>query len=648
MTSGPFSLATELTTTFRRHGSPIASRIVRRSIGPVATALIAVALIALPSLDPIPNPGLILLLSVAVSAVLGGVAPALVSALIAVVFAMVDASIPGRLFHYSPDAFTRLAVNMGVAPLMAVLVGSIQRRLEVEQQELAQRHSDARQRALTDTATDAIVTIDAASTIVSANASTAEMFGIPLDDLVGGPLQKLMPDALRERHRVAFRRYLATGVRRIPWQGVELTARHVSGREFPVEVSFGEYSSPEGRRFTGIIRDISRRKDLELRLLQTQKMEAIGRLAGGIAHDFNNLLTAISGYAILLSDDLDPADPRQEAIGEIRQASDRATALTRQLLTFSRGRHLQPVVVSLNDVIDRVEPLLRRLLGEDIDLAIRTADGLGSIRTDPAQMETVLMNLAINARDAMTTGGTVTIETSNVTLGEEYAVGHFSVAPGRYVMVAVSDTGEGMDAETLSHVFEPFFTTKQVGQGTGLGLATVYAVVKQSGGNIWAYSEPGHGTTFKVYVPLVDEVPVTLAPPSGGMPIERGTETILVAEDEDAVRELIVGLLARQGYTALSAANGREALDVLRAGDGRVDLLLTDVVMPELSGPQLAEEARAMRPEMPIVYISGYTPQTLTPRGLAEDAILLEKPFTPQRLAEVIRQALDAARVRAG
>jgi PAS domain S-box-containing protein len=621
-------------------------RLARRWLGPVITALTVVAILAVQSVATIPGTGSLIALSIAVAAVLGGVFPALVSALIAFVYALVDASNPGTLFVYEPDQIGRLSINLAVYPTMALLVGSIQRRLEVEHERAAERASEDRQRALTETATDAIVTIDSTSTIQAANPAAARMFGWEPAKLVGASLTDLMPQRFQRRHRAAFQRYFDGGVKTIPWQGVELVAKHSSDREFPVEVSFGEYGEGLDRRFTGIIRDISGRKELEAQLLQAQKMEAIGQLAGGVSHDFNNLLTAISGYAELLGSDLPRDDRRQQAVDGIRTASNQATSLTRQLLAFSRRQQLQPAVISLNDVLDRIQPLLRRLLGEDVYLAVRKERDLWPVVADPAQMETMLMNLAINARDAMVGGGTLTIESANVELDDEYRRSHISVVPGQYVMLAVTDTGAGMDPETLNHVFEPFFTTKGVGQGTGLGLATVYGIVNQTGGHVWVYSEVDRGTTFKIYLPRTVGEAESVQIPNARSPVDRGTERILVVEDEEAVRDLILTVLRRQGYEVLSAVNGEAALEVLSEAAGEVDILLTDVVMPGMGGPQLVEEVLRLRPGLPIIYISGYTANSLSPRGLGDDVQLLEKPFTPNGLATAVRSALDRSRSR--
>jgi PAS domain S-box-containing protein len=588
----------------------------------------------------ISSPGLILLVFVAISAVLGGIRPALASATIASAFVVVDASAPGQLFQYDSAAQSRLLVNVATTFVMAILVGGIQERLEAQGELVAARRSEDRQRALTDPASEAILTIDASSEVLAANPASAELFGYPIDEIVGSSITKLIPPAMRDRHVAAVRRYLDTGRRTIPWHGAELQAMGADGREFPIEVSIGEYGEGSERRFTGIVRDISRRKEIELQLMQAQKMDAIGRLAGGIAHDFNNLLTAIGGYAEMVGATFDPSDPRQAHVTGIRQATEHAASLTRQLLTFSRGQKLKPTVIALSQVVTTVEPMLRRLLGEQIELVIVAAPDPWPTVADRSQVEAILVNLAVNAKDAMPDGGTLTVETANVELDERYRLHHSEVTPGQYAMVTVTDTGVGMDATTLAHIFEPFFTTKGSGSGTGLGLATVYGTVRQSGGYVWVYSEPGQGTTFKVYLPrttLAQDADVEPAIPAPEAKPQH--ETILVAEDEAVVREMVVAALERLGYRVMAASTGEEAVRLIdRLGD-EIDLLLSDVVMPGMSGPDLLDRARRTQPELRAVFMSGYTALTIG-RPIQPGVTLLEKPFSGARLGEVVRETL--------
>jgi nitrogen-specific signal transduction histidine kinase/CheY-like chemotaxis protein len=383
----------------------------------------------------------------------------------------------------------------------------------------------------------------------------------------------------------------------------------------------------------------------EDQLRHAQKMEAIGGLAGGIAHDFNNILTAIRTYNNFLLEDLPEGHTsRREAAG-IAKAVDHAANLTRQLLAFSRRQVLQPKVINLNSLVPGIEKMLRRLIGEDILFATVLHPRLGNVRADPGQIEQVIVNLAVNARDAMPKGGRVTIETRNVELDESYAEDHPGVTPGRYVMLAVTDTGVGMDEETRARIFEPFFTTKVRGKGTGLGLATVYGIVQQTGGHIWPYSEPGKGTTMRVYLPRVDEPADPLERP-GEAPLEllRGSETILLVEDEAPVRSVTRQLLERNGYTVLEAADGAAALALVDGGSGgrHLDLLLTDVIMPGMSGRELAGELQARRPDLRVLYMSGYTDDAVVRHGMLEPGLAyLEKPFRPATLLRKVREVLQ-------
>jgi two-component system, cell cycle sensor histidine kinase and response regulator CckA len=385
----------------------------------------------------------------------------------------------------------------------------------------------------------------------------------------------------------------------------------------------------------GTVQDITHRRHLEEQLVQSQKMEAIGRLAGGIAHDFNNLLTAIMGYADLLARRVKETPRLLHNVQEILHAAERAAGLTRQLLTFSRKQVLQPRVLSLNVAVADMEPMLRRLIGEDVQLVTALEPGLGQARADPSQLEQVILNLAVNARDAMPQGGKLIVETANVERDD-----------GRWVMLAVSDTGVGMDAEVRRHLFEPFFTTKAPGKGTGLGLATVYGIVAQSGGSIRVQSEPGRGTTFKVFLPRVDE-PLTAQAHPDAQPAVGGSETVLVAEDEDGVRALICEILGELGYEVLEAGRPEAAIEAMSAGGRRVHLLLTDVVMPGMNGPQLAARLTALQPGLRVLYMSGYTGEAVAHHGVLEHGThLLQKPFTPDALARKVREVLDAGAER--
>jgi signal transduction histidine kinase len=410
---------------------------------------------------------------------------------------------------------------------------------------------------------------------------------------------------------------------------VGITARKQSGQRLQ--------SAPNelGRR----VQERTKRKIFEEQLIQSQKLEAVGRLAGGVAHDFNNLLTAIIGYSQLSLGGLQADNPLRRNLEEIRKAGERAAALTRQLLAFSRQQVMQTKVIDLNTVIAELERMLGRMLGEDIELRTTLREGLGSVKADPGQLEQVIMNLVVNARDAMPSGGKVTIETANVYLGETYAVQH----PGAYVMLAVSDTGAGIDEETQKRVFEPFFTTEKVGKGTGLGLSTVYGIVKQSGGNIWVYSEPGKGTTFSTYLPRVDESAEEYKRPEPLVDPPHGTETVLLLEDDEMVRNLAHQILAKCGYRVLEAASRKDALLICEQYPEEIQLLLTNVVMPEMSGRDMANQLLSRHTEMSVLYMSGYMDNLIVHHGLPdEEPNFIEKPFSPDVLAVKVRQVLDA------
>jgi nitrogen-specific signal transduction histidine kinase len=383
------------------------------------------------------------------------------------------------------------------------------------------------------------------------------------------------------------------------------------------------------------------RDRMERQLHQSQRLESLGQLAGGVAHDFNNLLTAIIGYSALLLETLTGNEPALQQVLQIRLAGDRAAALTKQLLAFSRRQVLQPKVLDLNLIVTDFERLLRRLVGERIDVAIQCAQDLWKVRADPGEIGRAVMNLALNARDAMPHDGILSIQTANVTLAEIEALER-GLPAGRYAMLSVGDTGVGMDAEMQEHIFEPFFTTKETGKGTGLGLATVLGIVEQSGGAIWCQSEVGEGTSFRILLPAVaEEVQAGEHPPAGLATAPRGTESILLVEDEDAVRELVQTVLEARGYRVAVARNGREGLKLCESHTGGIDLLVTDVVMPELGGRELAEAAIKLRPGLKVLYMSGHTQDVILKEGVQQGAAFLHKPFTPMQLAQKVRDTLD-------
>jgi PAS domain S-box-containing protein len=391
----------------------------------------------------------------------------------------------------------------------------------------------------------------------------------------------------------------------------------------------------------GIMVDITDRKHLETQLQQSRKMEAVGRLAGGIAHDFNNLLTIITGYTDLaLSRPAIPLELRAD-IERIENAAARAAALVRQLLAFSRKQVLQPKTLDLNSIVINLDKLLRRLMDDNIEMTTAVSENVGKVKADPAQIEQVLMNLVVNARDAMPQGGRIVIETSNIDLDSAYADGHASVKPGRYVMLAVSDTGMGMDRDTVAHIFEPFYTTKESGRGTGLGLSTVYGIVKQSGGYIWVYSELGNGSTFKVYLPRIEDSVDEVAPLPVSLDSQRGSETILLVEDEEAVRDLIQTVLNDQGYNVIPSRDTQHALQIAETFAHEIHLLLTDVVMPGMSGRELAAHITARRRGIRVLFMSGYTDNVITSGGVLEKGItFLQKPFSPGQLTQKVRDVL--------
>jgi PAS domain S-box-containing protein len=422
--------------------------------------------------------------------------------------------------------------------------------------------------------------------------------------------------------------------------------RKKNGETFIIEKAITPMRNPAGQitHFISTGRDITDQRKLESQLQQSQKMDAIGLLAGGVAHDFNNLLLVISAYAELVLDSLDAEDPSRRKMDEIITATRRAAELTRQLLAFGRKQMQSLRVLDLNTVLGEITRMLPRLIGEDIQMVFVPGRDLKKVKADPSQIEQVVMNLATNARDAMPRGGKLTIETSNVTLDQAYVQKHVIVPPGEYVLLAVSDSGEGIPAEHLNHIFEPFYTTKEAGKGTGLGLATAYGIVKQSEGFIWVYSEPGLGTTFKIYLPRVHRVSEAELHPQAGKSSPHGQETVLLVEDEAAVRVSTSEFLVRCGYTVVTAENGVDALRVSRDYSGMIHLMITDVVMPKMSGPQVAMQLAAERPDMKTLFVSGYAENTVLQHGNIDvTACFLSKPFGLSTLANKIREVLEAS-----
>jgi PAS domain S-box-containing protein len=543
-------------------------------------------------------------------------------------------------------AATRVYAYISMASISSLIPAAVLQEHRAAREQLWQ--SNERYRTVVETASDAILTIDRDSRIEFANSAVERIFGYKAQEVIGRDLTMLMPAHFRELHKSAINRYLATGKKHFSWQGALLTGLHKNGTEIPLEVSFGELAEGGHHLFTGIVRDISEKRAaeeahgvLEEQYRESQKMDAIGQLAGGIAHDFNNLLTVITGYCELLRDDLGSASHHQTDLAEIERAAERAASLTRQLLAFSRRQILEPRVLSLSDSLRAMEPMLKRLIGEHIDVVVRTPPEIGHIKADAGQIEQVILNLGINARDAMPDGGTLLLELMDVELDVSYTRQHVDASPGPHVMLAVSDTGGGMDAATAARVFEPFFTTKPKGQGTGLGLSTVHGIVKQSGGIIGVYSEPGAGTTFKVYLPRVD-APIDVTPAATTVETRHGSETILLLEDEDAVRGLAERVLEQHGYRVLAAATPGEALGLAAGCKGGLHLLLSDVVLPGMSGTSLAHKLLADHPGLSVLYMSGYTDGAIVQNGVLErDTPFIQKPFTPEALLRKVRAVLD-------
>jgi two-component system cell cycle sensor histidine kinase/response regulator CckA len=518
--------------------------------------------------------------------------------------------------------------------------GTLQDITELAEARAARRASEERLRAVIRATRQVLYDWDTGANVARIEGACEEVLGVPPGEI--GILEKwesrIHPDDLP-----AFRRERARSIaERRPFQ-LEYRLRREDGSYVPV-LDRGSCleDQPGTLHQVGTILDLTDRKRLEHELLQAQKLESIGRLAGGIAHDFNNYLTAIFGYVDLARAEGGLPASVQEHLRRIEEAGQGAARLTGQLLAYARRKTIEPRVCSLNDVVSSATRLLVRLLRENIRLEVHTAPDLWPVRVDPGQFEQVVVNLAINARDAMPEGGRLTIETANVTLSPDYAASHPDVIPGEHVMLAVSDTGRGIPPEHLVHIFEPFFTTKRRGEGTGLGLATVHGLVKQHRGHIWVYSEVGKGTTFKIYIPR-EYADVETVAPVAGMPRDTtGTETILLVEDEPLVRSLAVSVLTKAGYTVLEASSGREALELARSHEGPIHLLLTDVVLPEMSGRQVAEAIRDARPAMRVLYTSGYTDNVVVHHGILDAGVeFLPKPYSPSTLASKVREVLE-------
>lgn len=476
--------------------------------------------------------------------------------------------------------------------------------------------------------------------ILYCNRSFAHIFGFQsADDALHYDIKQLYP---RSESRENFIRLLQEN-KRLEYHEMEM--RNLNGAPVIVLENCTGVFDDDGRlmRIRGYIFDITEKRRLEEQFRQAQKMEAVGRLAGGIAHDFNNILTVIQGYTQLLMDAVDDDDALRADVRQISVAAERAAILTTQLLAFSRRQLLQPVVLNINEVVGEIAKMVQRIIGEDIDFHTILDPHLGNTLCDRSQLEQIILNLTVNARDAMPDGGKLTLETANVALSEEYTRTHAPVKAGQYVMVSVTDTGIGMDEVTIEQIFEPFFTTKEPGKGTGLGLATVYGIVKQSGGYIWVYSEPGVGTTFKVYFPRVEAHAEQEQPAPAASSSLHGSETILVVEDEEQVRQLTVDVLESYGYRVLAAASPTEAINIARHHSGAIDLVLTDVVLPAMNGRKLVERLEKISPGFQALYVSGYTDNAIIHQGILEaGTAFVQKPYSPRVLAAKVREVLDA------
>jgi PAS domain S-box-containing protein len=516
-----------------------------------------------------------------------------------------------------------------------------QARAEQFAQRLADRVevAETKYATLMQHANDAIFVVDPAGPVLEVNSQAEAMLGRLSTDMVGRPFTDLVSPTSFDEAAAHFRQLLNLGTA----QADDIHLRHSDGRQVCADLSAALVPVRGEPVVLAIARDVTERNHLARQFQQAQKMEAIGQLAGGVAHDFNNLLTVILGYGEILLETLPADDPRRQDVEEVRKAGQSAASLTRQLLAFSRKQILEPVVLDLNAVLANLDRMVGRLIGEDIELIMRLDPALGQVKADGGQLEQIVVNLAVNARDAMPEGGTLTIATGNVELDEQYARTHPGAASGRHILLSVSDTGHGMDEQTQSHLFEPFFTTKEKGKGTGLGLATVYGIVKQSGGSIFVDSELKRGTTFKVYFPRVEGVVVPLAAAKSSGQLPRGTETILLAEDANGLRILARRILERNGYRVLEASNGDEALQICEQHQGAIHLLLTDVVMPGISGPALADRVALLHPATRVLYTSGYTDDAIVQRGvLSAGTAFLQKPYTSETLARKVRDVLDA------
>ena len=599
-------------------------------------AILSIILALIPALmlsDVVESRLVVFAVAIMVSAWYGGWKPGLV----ATSFALTVSAYFSLAAGHSHAEYRKAIIHLILFVFVALLICSFNAALRSAQEGL--RRSEVNFRSLVNNAPYGICRCDSTGILQSANPALVSMLGHEsASQLIGQNVANLYLDTQQW--------FIVADYFRASQRFNGLVAEWKRRDENPVTVRLSGRTIQDEHRsvfFELYAEDVTERRALEQQLRQAQKMEAVGRLAGGIAHDFNNLLMVISGYCEFLLERIGPDPAVRGPAQEIANASSRATALTRQLLAFSRKQMLMPKVLDLNAVVTENLKMLTRLIGEDIELLMVPGTELGSVKADPGQIEQVIMNLAVNARDAMPRGGKLTIETSNASVDEAYARVHTPTTPGEYVMLAISDTGLGMDAETQSHIFEPFFTTKGP-KGTGLGLSMVYGIVKQSGGYIWVYSEPGKGTTFKVYLPRVTSSGEYVAPeqPATAPLSTRGQETILLVEDEVTVRRLAHEYLQLQGYTVLEAPDGATALQVVANHKGPIHLLLTDVIMPGMTGRELAQVLLQQKPDLKVLYMSGYTENAIGHNGTLDAGItLLQKPFSLPTLKTKVREALS-------
>lgn len=613
---------------------PTRAPILRYGVAILSTTLALIPALLLPNIAE--SRLAVFAVAVMVSAWYGGWKPGLV----ATSFALTVSAYFSFSGEHTPEQFRSTMIRLALFVILAILICWLNAALRAAQERL--RRSEMNFRSLVMNAPYGICRCDSSGKLLDVNPALLSMLGYASHtELIGSHLGTLYEDtqrwfdlADRLQSTVPFNGLLVEWKRK---DGVVIAAR-VSGRTV--------LNGGKSRTFELFAEDVTERRALEQQLRQSQKMEAVGRLAGGIAHDFNNLLMVISGYAEFLLERLGSEPALRAPAQEIAGAANRASSLTRQLLAFSRKQMLAPRILDLNTVVTENAKMLTRMIGEDIELVMVPGGDLGSIRADAGQIEQVIMNLAVNARDAMPSGGRLTIETSNVSLTQEQAKFQVPIQPGDYVLLSISDTGAGMDSETQSHLFEPFFTTKGP-KGTGLGLSTVYGIIKQSGGYIWVFSELGKGTTFRIYFPRVPEIaerPVQTMPAAESViPAEPGTETILLVEDEANLRYLARQFLEKQGYRVIEAADGTVAMQIAVAHEGVIHLLLTDVIMPGMNGRELAQRIAEVRPNTKILYMSGYTENVIGHNGTLDAGVrLLQKPFTLRELKNRVREVLES------